>query len=53
MQRAPKKINVKAFDDLRASLEDALAFEQGRRVDLRVTELPPSPRCPRTPLTIR
>jgi len=53
MQPVPKKIKVKAFDALRGSLADALAFEQGRPVDLRVTELPPSPRCPRTPLTIR
>jgi len=40
----PKKIKVKVFDDLRESLQDALAFEQGRDVDLRVTEIPPPPR---------
>jgi putative transcriptional regulator len=39
-----KKIKIKVFDDLRESLQDALAFEQGRRTDLRVTELPPPPR---------
>jgi len=39
-----KKIKLKLFDDLRESLQDALAFEQGRRADLRVTELPPPPR---------
>jgi putative transcriptional regulator len=39
-----KKIKVKVFDDLRESLQDALAFEQGRDVNLRVTELPPRPR---------
>ncbi|MBZ5696901.1 MAG: helix-turn-helix domain-containing protein [Acidobacteriia bacterium] len=39
-----KKIKVKVFDDLRESLQDALAFEQGRAIDLRVTEIPPRPR---------
>ena len=39
-----KKIKLKIFDDLRESLQDALAFEHGRRADLRVTELPPRPR---------
>jgi putative transcriptional regulator len=39
-----KKIKVKVFDDLRESLQDALYFEQGREVNLRVTELPPRPR---------
>ena len=32
------------FDDLRKSLADALAFEQGRAVNLRVTEIPAPPR---------
>jgi putative transcriptional regulator len=45
----PKKIKVRVFDDLRESLQDALAFERGRRAglrvtDLRATELPPPPR---------
>ena len=39
-----KKIKVNVFDALRESLQDALAFEQGRDIDLRVTELPPRPR---------
>jgi putative transcriptional regulator len=34
---------IKVFDDLRESLQDALAFEQGRKINLRVTELPPRP----------
>ena len=46
-----KKIKVKVFDELRGSLQDALAFETNRRggihdTDLRVTELPPPPRRP-------
>ena len=39
-----KKIKVKMFNDLRESLQDALAFEQGREVNLRVAEFPPRPR---------
>ena len=44
-----KKIKVKVFDELRESLQDALAFETNQRggihdTDLRVTELPPPPR---------
>ena len=39
-----KKIKVNVFDALRESLRDALPFEQGRDIDLRVTELPPRPR---------
>jgi putative transcriptional regulator len=39
-----KKIKVQVFDDLRKSLEDALAFERGRPADLRVSVLPPPPR---------
>ncbi|HEY6444106.1 MAG TPA: helix-turn-helix domain-containing protein [Candidatus Acidoferrales bacterium] len=39
-----KKIKVKVFDDLRESLQDAFAFEQGREVNLRVAEIPPRPR---------
>lgn len=34
---------VKIFEELRDSLQDALAYEQGERLDLRVTELPPAP----------
>ena len=36
-----KRIKVNVFDDLRQALTDALAFERGQPVDLRVTELPP------------
>ena len=44
-----KKIKMKVFDELRESLQDALAFEANQRggiheTDLRVTELPPPPR---------
>jgi len=44
-----KKIKVKVFDELRESLQDALAFERDQRggirdTDLRVTELPSPPR---------
>jgi|GEM_PF-6781997 len=40
----PKKIKV--FDELRESLQDALAFERDRTrgTDLRVTEIPRLPR---------
>jgi hypothetical protein len=37
-----KKIKVRVFDDLKESLQDALAFEQGREVSLCVSELPDS-----------
>jgi hypothetical protein len=43
-----KKIEVKVFDDLRKSLQDALAFEQGREVNLRATEVLSRPRKQRT-----
>jgi putative transcriptional regulator len=39
-----KMIKIKVFDELRESLQDALAFEQGRTINLRVAELPPRPR---------
>jgi hypothetical protein len=35
-----KKIKVSVFDGLRGSLQEAIAFERGERVDLRVVELP-------------
>ena len=47
-----KKIKVKVFDDLRESLQDALAFDQGRKLNLRITELPARPRKLR-PIDIR
>jgi len=34
----------KVFNDLRDSLKDALAYEQGQPLNLRVTELPARPR---------
>ena len=34
---------VKVFDDLKASLGDALRYEKGQSLDLRVTELPDPP----------
>ncbi|MGA7625375.1 MAG: hypothetical protein WB630_22615 [Candidatus Acidiferrales bacterium] len=39
-----KKIKVKIYDDMRQSLGDALAFERGRVIDLRVTEIPAPPK---------
>jgi hypothetical protein len=41
-----KKLRVKVFDDLRQSLVDAAAFEQGKPVNLRTQEIPPPPRRP-------
>jgi hypothetical protein len=38
-----KKIRVKVFDDLRRSLADAGAYEQGKPVNLRTKEIPPPP----------
>jgi DNA-binding transcriptional regulator YiaG len=38
-----KKIKVNVFDDLRESLQDAIAFECGKKIDLRVVELPEPP----------
>jgi putative transcriptional regulator len=47
-----KKKKVRVYDDLRASLSDALAFERGQVIDLRTTELPPPPES-MTPEEIR
>jgi len=47
-----KKIKVNIFDDMRQALSDALAYERGMKVDLRVTELP-SPPKPMKPREIR
>jgi hypothetical protein len=33
-----KKIKVNIYDDMRQSLADALVYEGGQKVDLRVTE---------------
>jgi putative transcriptional regulator len=40
---APKK-KIKVFRQLEEALKDALRYEKGERVDLRVSELPPPPR---------
>jgi putative transcriptional regulator len=47
-----RKVRVKVFDDLRHSLADAGAYEQGKPVNLRTTEIPPPPR-PFKPTEIR
>ena len=47
-----KRIKVKIYDDMRHSLADALAYERGQRVDLRVTEIPAPPK-PMEPEEIR
>jgi putative transcriptional regulator len=47
-----KKIKVKLYAEMRQSLHDALAFERGREVDLRVTEIAAWPK-PMKPKEIR
>jgi len=47
-----KKIKVNAYNDLRSSLTDAIAYERGETVDLRVTEIPAPPK-PMKPKEIR
>ena len=47
---AKKKVNL--FDELQESLQDAIAYEQGGQVNLRVTELPAPPQKLR-PIEIR
>ncbi len=47
-----KKIKVNVYDDMRRALTDAIAYERGRRVDLRVTEIPAPPK-PMKPEEIR
>ena len=39
-----KKIKVNIFDALRDGLQDAIAYERGQYVNLRVTELPAPPK---------
>ena len=46
----PKK--VKIFRELKRALTDAVAYEQGRSVDLKVVEIPPPPK-PLSPAQIR
>ena len=47
-----RKIRVKVFGDLRQSLADAEAFEKGKPVNLRTTQIPAPPR-PLKPAEIR
>jgi putative transcriptional regulator len=49
MKRKQGKKNSAMFDDLKQSLSEALAYEQGEKVSLRVSELPPPPK----PLTAK
>jgi hypothetical protein len=42
MKKMGKK-KVRIFEEMRQSLNDALAYEQGKRPPLRVTELPSPP----------
>lgn len=39
-----KKIKVNIYDDMRQSLGDAIAYERGQQVDLRVSEMPAPPK---------
>jgi hypothetical protein len=41
-----KKTKVNIYREMRQSLADALAYERGQQVDLRVTEIPPKPLKP-------
>jgi putative transcriptional regulator len=47
-----KKVKSKFFDDLREAVADAIAYERGENLNLRVTSLPGKPR-PIRPLEIR
>ncbi len=47
-----RKKNVKAFADLKQSLQEALAWEEGKKPALRIAELPPPPK-PLSPEQIR
>lgn len=51
MKRTGRK-KVRIFEEMRRSLDDALAYEQGKKPPLRVTELP-SPPKPLSPAQIR
>jgi hypothetical protein len=39
-----KKIKVSIFDDMKAALRDAAAYERGEAVNLRVTRIPSRPK---------
>jgi DNA-binding transcriptional regulator YiaG len=47
-----KKNKIKIFVALKQSLSDAMAYEQGKKLAVRVSELPPPPK-PLTPNQIR
>jgi putative transcriptional regulator len=47
-----KKTKVNIYRDMQQSLTDALAYERGQQVDLRVTEIPAPPK-PLKPAEIR
>jgi putative transcriptional regulator len=51
MKRAKKK-KVKILNELKRSLQEAMAYEQGNKGSLRVSELPPPPK-PLSPRQIR
>jgi putative transcriptional regulator len=42
--KMPKKIKVNIFDDMKAALKDAAAYERGEPVNLRVTRIPSRPK---------
>lgn len=52
MRNTAKTKRVKAFHDLKQALQDALAYEQGEKANVRVSELPPPPK-PLSPGQIR
>jgi len=52
MKRTTRKKKVRIFEDMKQSLHEALAYEQGKKSVLRVTELPPAPK-PLSPGQIR
>jgi len=39
-----KKIKVNIFEDMHEALHDAVAYERGEAVNLRITKVPPRPR---------
>ena len=52
MKQMSKKRKVNIFAELKQSLGEVLAYEQGKRGALRITELPPPPK-PLSPRQIR
>lgn len=40
----PRRKKLKLFGELKESLQDAVAYERGKRNGLRVSELPPPPK---------